>query len=525
MLKRLRSGDRRFVRLLSRWAPLGCPWWIAMDSGEAPRIPSIKSNKSIATAFGQTLPLIWAFGRARLPNKINRIEKVRKAKGNGKFRLLARDGDFYQSTGNWHMYRVASKDGNEVRRLYLYDKFHTLMDAGSNWIHLLIYSLIYAFFFVIFALVYLLISDKCGLGLEGHFVRAYYLSLETMVTIGYGVPDPYFNSCWEGTILITVQSLLHFLLDAVIIGCIFIRLTRPQSRARTIVFSDKAVMKVINGAVHFEFQVCELKSHDLVEAHVRCYAVRHGRRENKQTRILPMRLQQPNDDMGAMIWLMFPNQIIHRVDGWSPLAPNLPDRNRYWREVSGSKSKSKLLSTIENDFVDTEFARPFWTYDWPEAQQRQVDAEQGGRDSCVCPVCGGAYSTLELLRLHTRYQAALDPQNGVLPELCHKYSPEQWGDSGDGAQGTSTAMPRPGAQPLRREVEAYLNEHHVEVVAVVEGIEPTSGSTLQARHSYVIPDDVVWDAEFADCILQATSRRPCTVDIGRFHEIVPLKPS
>ena len=31
-----------------------------------------------------------------------------------------------------------------------------------------------------------------------HEVPRYLLSLETMMTIGYGVPDPYMNGCWQG---------------------------------------------------------------------------------------------------------------------------------------------------------------------------------------------------------------------------------------------------------------------------------------------------------------------------------------
>jgi hypothetical protein len=45
---------------------------------------------------------------------------------------------------------------------------------------------------------------------------AFYLSMETMVTIGYGVPDQYYNECVSGIFIVTSQSLLGRVLDAVI---------------------------------------------------------------------------------------------------------------------------------------------------------------------------------------------------------------------------------------------------------------------------------------------------------------------
>lgn len=40
---------------------------------------------------------------------------------------------------------------------------------------------------------------------------AVFLSVETMVTIGYGVPHNYWQGCWSGLILLTVQVRLSLL--------------------------------------------------------------------------------------------------------------------------------------------------------------------------------------------------------------------------------------------------------------------------------------------------------------------------
>merc|ERR1719291_758169 len=93
-----------------------------------------------------------------------------------------------------------------------------------------------------------------------------------MVTIGYGVPDPYMQGCWQGAVTLTVQSLLQLLITSLLIGVIFQGIARPQSRAATILFSDHAAINRYDGAHYLVFRVCELRvQHALIEPHVRCY--------------------------------------------------------------------------------------------------------------------------------------------------------------------------------------------------------------------------------------------------------------
>merc|ERR1712110_225493 len=141
----------------------------------------------------------------------------------------------------------------EARRLYMMDIFHTFLDAGSIWTHLLFYVAVYVSAFLFFAIFYFAVSKQCNLQLDS-FTKAYYLSMETMVPIGYGVPDPYFNGCWQGTILVTSQSILQFFINALIIGSVFVRLTRPQNCANPIVFSENAAIREYNGALYFMFR-------------------------------------------------------------------------------------------------------------------------------------------------------------------------------------------------------------------------------------------------------------------------------
>lgn len=460
---------------------------------------------------------LWPFSRKTLPGmKVKRgwsdswqadVAAESLESSNEGFRLLDREAPFGQSKGRWNVSHVASFGASQARRLYLRDGFHTFLDAGSIWLHFLVYTCIYAFAFLFFTPFYLLMEDKCNLQLDGSFTKAYYLSMETMVTIGYGVPDPYYNGCWEGAVVITLQSVLQFFLNAVIIGAVFVRLTKPQHRANTVLFTERACIKEVDGALYFSFRVCDMKYHDLIEAHVRCYCLRHDRGQTCQ--MLPMRLQHPDDDKGGMLLTCLPNHVVHRIDAWSPLAPAWPDLEK----VRGSTSLAPVDAS----------SRPFRSYAWPEVPMRQADADQGNRDSCVCSTCGESYQNLTMLRRHMLYNSYQDPHNGLPPELCHQPWPEDRPTSlPEAPVARQGASAEDLSSPTRAEVEHFLKGRYMEVICLVEGIEPTTSSTLQARHSYLFPTDVAWDMDFVDCILAGTAKRPCTVDLGRFHQLVPV---
>mmetsp|Transcript_30193 Transcript_30193/g.86490 ORF Transcript_30193/g.86490 Transcript_30193/m.86490 type:complete len:631 (+) Transcript_30193:106-1998(+) len=458
---------------------------------------------------------IWSWSRDRVAGGWGRDKSKT-------FRFLDRESPMGQSLGKWNIARVASTGASakQLKKLYMKDVYHTFIDGSSTFAQFLVYSLMYVGLFLFFAIFYVVISEACGLGIDGKFIRAYYLSLETVVTIGYGAPDPFYDNCWQGTVLMTVQSIVAYFLNALVIGSVFLRLTRPQSRANTILFSEKACIQEVNGALYFVFQVCEAKNHDLVQAHIRCYCIRHDRNGDQAYQQVPLRLQQPDDEHGSTLLLTFPTKIVHRIDNWSPLSPAADSIRRTRKGAVGEQCTPKDAQSSA------------WAYHWPEVPQRQVDAEQGNRDTCVCAVCGSSFQSFELLRRHTEYNAAQDPLNGVPEERCHKaWSAEEmqsWGWS------LVEQRPRPGAppdlplfavasvEPTREDIEAFISERFVEVVVLVEGIEPTTSATLQARHSYLFPDDIVWDRDFAKCALPGQTGEMCAIDMSRFNDLVPF---
>eukprot|EP00435_Cladocopium_sp_Y103_P067477 s41_g30.t1 len=109
---------------------------------------------------------------------------------------------------------------------------------------------------------------------------AMYLSLEVGTTIGWGLPgSPYMKAegarggCMSGIFIIYLHTLVMQIQNAIMIGLMFCRLSRGTSRAASLIFTDKAVIREIGGKFFFMIQVCEQRKHQLVEAKIRCYAL------------------------------------------------------------------------------------------------------------------------------------------------------------------------------------------------------------------------------------------------------------
>lgn len=105
---------------------------------------------------------------------------------------------------------------------------------------------------MIFALVYKMISAYLGCHLElTSFRESFLFSLETMSTVGYGTSDYLFDGCWIMLPVLSLQACMGLLIDAFLIGILFARLSRPQTRASTVVFTKHAVIRRVRGESYF----------------------------------------------------------------------------------------------------------------------------------------------------------------------------------------------------------------------------------------------------------------------------------
>lgn len=430
------------------------------------------------------------------------------------YRLLDRSGPFKQSKGKWAVCNVSSvrrKNGEDeasgIDYLFLRDLYHVYLDSKMST-QILLFFFVYQVVFAFFALIWKAIAKPCGIDLKDSWIRAYLLSLET--TTGLGVPDPYMKGCWQAAAVLTVQNAMQLLLASILIGVMCANLARPQSRANCILFSEKAVIRYIDGAHYLMFRVCDLRvQHALIEPHVRMYCIHHHPRRGYE--MVPMRMEHPDDELGGMLLMTLPFVCVHRIDAWSPLAPEIP------RSVPVTLSEA--CRTFDPAAMkECREREHFRRAAWPGTLKRQVDCESGSRSSSFCPTCGESFTTTTMLQLHCKYLAHADAEAKLPPELRHRELPPQ------------ELKKLSHEDPTREEIEAHLQSQYLEVVVLVEGVEPSTSSTVQARYSYVVggpraSHDVVWDMDFVDCCIQRPGKgESLALDVGRFHLLEPRPP-
>lgn len=100
--------------------------------------------------------------------------------------------------------------------------------------------------------------------------------------------------------------------------------------------------------------------------------------------------------------------------------------------------------------------------------------------------------------------------------------PPGWARSGnDGNNGNGAGLASAGE---RAALEAWWGEAEVEVVVLVEGTDPLTSNSLQAKFSYKLPLDLAWNSAFAPCVGARHRDGGCVVDLTRFHATRALEP-
>lgn len=162
---------------------------------------------------------------------------------------------------------------------------------------------------LIFALAYLacgsgaLVSTSPGIS-EHPFWRAFFFSVETVSTIGYGNIVPV---TLAANVVVTMEALGGLSGFAIVTGLLFARISRPTAN---VLFSSHAVVAPYQNITALEFRVANARSNELIEVSAKVIISRFEEIDGVRTRrYYPLKLERDSVVFLPLTWT-----VVHPID-------------------------------------------------------------------------------------------------------------------------------------------------------------------------------------------------------------------
>ncbi len=196
----------------------------------------------------------------------------------------------------------------------LRDAYHLLLRMRWPWL-LGTLAAVYLSINAIFAACYVEVGGVAG-GRADSFRDAFFFSVQTMGTIGYGAMYP---SSTAANVLVVAESVVSLIITALATGIVFARFSQTTSK---LVFSEKATIAPMNGVPTLSFRVGNDRASTIVEAIVRVALIRTERTAEGKTfyRILDLALARDRSPAISRSWT-----VLHPIDEKSPLFGRSPE--------------------------------------------------------------------------------------------------------------------------------------------------------------------------------------------------------
>ncbi|XP_030320697.1 G protein-activated inward rectifier potassium channel 4 [Calypte anna] len=252
-------------------------------------------------------------------------------------KLLEEDGPMVQASKRQRQ-RYVTKVGKcrvnlgniQEKKRFLSDIFTTIVDLKYRWF-LFVFMMCYIVTWVVFGSIYFFdawVRDDirhqgdpdwrpCIENVDG-FISALLFSVESQRTIGYGFRMVTAN-CTEGVILLMAQSIIGSMIDALMVGCMFVKISRPKKRAQTLIFSKNCVVSRRDEKLCLMFRVGDLRDSHMVDAKIRAKLIKS--RQTPEGEFIPLEQSELNlgyDTGEDRLFLVEPQIICHVINPQSP---------------------------------------------------------------------------------------------------------------------------------------------------------------------------------------------------------------
>ena len=174
---------------------------------------------------------------------------------------------------------------------------------------------------VLFALAYLAAGADALEGpgaamLGGSFGRAFFFSVQTFATIGYGQLAP---NGLAANLIVTIEALVGLMYQALATGLLFARFARPTA---SVVFSRQAVVGPYNDGQALMFRIANRRRNEILQldAQVLFTQMEPDNRGGVTRRYWPLALERNTVTFFPLSWT-----IVHPIGADSPLAGKTAD--------------------------------------------------------------------------------------------------------------------------------------------------------------------------------------------------------
>jgi inward rectifier potassium channel len=201
------------------------------------------------------------------------------------------------------------------RRGYTDDLYHLLLQASWPRVMLLVASM-YLTINAFFACLYLAGGDCVTGAAPGSFPAAFFFSVQTFSTIGYGVMAP---KNTFASVVVTLEAFVGLLAVAMATGLMFAKFSRPTAR---VLFSDKMVIAPRNGKPTLMVRMANERTNDIIEASFRVSVLKSevSAEGERMRRVHDVKLVRGDTPLFTLTF-----QALHVIDEESPLHGLTPE--------------------------------------------------------------------------------------------------------------------------------------------------------------------------------------------------------
>lgn len=195
------------------------------------------------------------------------------------------------------------------------DWFHWLL--ATSWPRvILVVMAAYIAVNVVFASLYALDPGGITNAKPGSFADAFFFSVQTLSTLGYGTmaPKSFYVNC-----IVTLESLAALSCFGLISGLVFSRLSRPSAR---VMFSHYAVIAPYEGGPTLMFRAANRRGNQILQAQIHVSLTRNEKTLEGESirRIYDLRLLRASSSFFNLTWT-----VRHPIDELSPLFGQTPE--------------------------------------------------------------------------------------------------------------------------------------------------------------------------------------------------------